>query len=1443
MSETEGSGDGSSVLAIAGVMRILRLLRLARLLRGFLVCHELRLLVTGMMLALPTVVWAGVLFAIVVYLGTMFSVILLGNMEELHQYFGTFGLALWSHFVIVTMETWPDVADAVLEVASPLWGVYFVVFICVSSMSLMNLVTGVIAEKLLTTREDPLPEVQIDELEAFRKEKSALKADLKELFQEEEICADLFCGLLDSPKLRVWLNKLQVSAELPSNELFSLITSNNEALTLDGVVDGILSLRGSSVRVQLVQLSGQDLRRYGREELGTLEELQHDVQQKTLEQLQCLQQSLAEELACISALVEHDATAEEGVPWVEWEADIKSLEDVATELESLRLAPLRFQLATPQKTKCPKVVTTFPWDGEIKVKSDLEYFVLHFDRCVRLQMEHSATLFGRGYSPSCVSFLVSALQTSCARALIKYAHFLASKAAGSCNSQTALCEDLKIDFCVEWPPPQPAVRLEDDRLLEISFSVAVELNASNERILLEAGPEEGGGEVVKAWHLLQASKRLFWQLEYGNLTHQEVKDNDDGTGTSMGDQVYCAYAKYGQEARGQPCNDHRSFEVDLCTEIGNCPDGQQLPCGMILNVVFPQGLAISEGVHSLQTTIVRYTRPCDPPQLLNSLRLSNDGRTLFFSWSLPALVADPMAAISLCRGDQPSAQCLLEGVPISDQRVIPCITGPDSCTEWSLDVTDAGKDACGQLSLRVEEGAVRAVRNEHITSHESLASVSHPIPCGSFDEPSRPKCLELNDPVVLEPGQSNLNFQVDLRGGHIDVVTADSRSSFLGGLRKGAKDTPCAIIPKVAMKFWNGAERVLYEYVRQGGQLYVTGGHHNREILRDVFGLDVQHGHSGNVQHLQKLDAKGNSERAASSECDELCKIFIPESKPLQIGMYSAEETFAEANSFSVVEVTVGTGLMEYFAFDWYENLQEDRRPWAMQLALLAECVRLGLAALGARVAPVQPEERLWEWYPFMLPPQGRDRWGRLRYGWWARHHAQSFLGASQSVGGPQASAAEAYRPAAKYTESAQTGSQEVVSGSSQPYRRPSKYAENAQSDGHFHFGPAGQQPAWQPGQVRISASTLGGFRCVESSIAPNWRSSRTRSGGQVSIAVACDAGERAANCDGLRDEMLQTLLTPDSDFYTSLADNGMKLDLSHFAPPHVIKVLSECPSLQRIEDAVLTMNAACGFRASHESKFKHVIQSRLGVEVLTEKLRKQVCHRPVCRGHVLRLHKLLAGCGEGSGHKSVIARIVTAVDTSIDSCLEVHSATQGDATHSEVASAGSAVGVWSSDMSEVNHVLVKGIDTGSQAEMRAVEDAKAYLQFKVCSAIIGRHGEHTRDIFDKTGAKIRVRVRTEQKIMRDQVGFPAQLRLCWQVSMYDGQNYHLASDGSLESEDDTALKAAEAPDSMPLTGHKVKGKASGKGIVFARQRRKGNPAPKMEGPIGTRRPDPPLQS
>lgn len=169
------------------------------------------------------------------------------------------------------------------------------VFICVSSMSLMNLVTGVIAEKLLTTTDDPTPEVQVDELEVFQKEKDALKADLQEVLQDEDqIGGDHFFFVLESPKIRAWLNKLQVSAELPTNDLFALLCcEKREWLTLDELVDGIFSLRGSSMRTHSLLLQ-QDLRRYGREELASLEELQRDVEEKTVEHLNSLQQNLEE---------------------------------------------------------------------------------------------------------------------------------------------------------------------------------------------------------------------------------------------------------------------------------------------------------------------------------------------------------------------------------------------------------------------------------------------------------------------------------------------------------------------------------------------------------------------------------------------------------------------------------------------------------------------------------------------------------------------------------------------------------------------------------------------------------------------------------------------------------------------------------------------------------------------------------------------------------------------------------------------------------------------------------------------------------------------------------------------------------------------------------------------------------------------------------------------
>ena len=44
---------------------------------------------------------------------------------------------------------------------------------------------------------------------------------------------------------------------------------------------------------------------------------------------------------------------------------------------------------------------------------------------------------------------------------------------------------------------------------------------------------------------------------------------------------------------------------------------------------------------------------------------------------------------------------------------------------------------------------------------------------------------------------------------------------------------------------------------------------------------------------------------------------------------------------------------------------------------------------LAAFRSPLPQTGPPWEWYSFSLPPQGRDRWGRLADGWWVRHHVK----------------------------------------------------------------------------------------------------------------------------------------------------------------------------------------------------------------------------------------------------------------------------------------------------------------------------------------------------------------------------------------------------------------------------------------------------------------------
>ena len=57
-------------------------------------------------------------------------------------------LSFLTHIKLVLVEGWPEISDAMLS-DSNFWAAYLVVFILLSNFALLNLVTGVVCERVM----------------------------------------------------------------------------------------------------------------------------------------------------------------------------------------------------------------------------------------------------------------------------------------------------------------------------------------------------------------------------------------------------------------------------------------------------------------------------------------------------------------------------------------------------------------------------------------------------------------------------------------------------------------------------------------------------------------------------------------------------------------------------------------------------------------------------------------------------------------------------------------------------------------------------------------------------------------------------------------------------------------------------------------------------------------------------------------------------------------------------------------------------------------------------------------------------------------------------------------------------------------------------------------------------------------------------------------------
>ncbi|CAJ1387676.1 unnamed protein product [Effrenium voratum] len=264
-----GISNGASVLRVARVMRVLRTARMARLVR---LMPELMILIKGMMVAFRSVFFTLILLLLFTYVFSVAFVQFSRDTVLARDFFGSMGSAV-STLILKCILT--DQESLILAVTQESWmmGVLLLVFILFGSLTVMNMLLGVLVEAIKTVSTIEREQLEVD----FAKKvlwdminKGEADTDGDNLISEEE-----YMAVLQKPQAMTALTSLGVDVEA-ALDYGKLLFEDGEKLTFGDFMRGILTLRGSN---QTTVKDIVDLRKFTGDEFSQLHEVLSNINQ------------------------------------------------------------------------------------------------------------------------------------------------------------------------------------------------------------------------------------------------------------------------------------------------------------------------------------------------------------------------------------------------------------------------------------------------------------------------------------------------------------------------------------------------------------------------------------------------------------------------------------------------------------------------------------------------------------------------------------------------------------------------------------------------------------------------------------------------------------------------------------------------------------------------------------------------------------------------------------------------------------------------------------------------------------------------------------------------------------------------------------------------------------------------------------------------------------
>jgi voltage-gated sodium channel len=171
-----------ALMPASGPFAVLRALRVLRVLRLITMVPSMRRVVAGLLSAIPGLASVFAIIAIIFYVGAVIATKLFG--ASFPAWFGTIGESAYSLFQIMTLESWSmGIVRPVMEVYPHAWA-FFIVFILVSTFTMLNLFIAVIVNAIQAEHDLELHEKGESPEKKREAESAALRAELRALREE-----------------------------------------------------------------------------------------------------------------------------------------------------------------------------------------------------------------------------------------------------------------------------------------------------------------------------------------------------------------------------------------------------------------------------------------------------------------------------------------------------------------------------------------------------------------------------------------------------------------------------------------------------------------------------------------------------------------------------------------------------------------------------------------------------------------------------------------------------------------------------------------------------------------------------------------------------------------------------------------------------------------------------------------------------------------------------------------------------------------------------------------------------------------------------------------------------------------------------------------------------------------------------------------------------------